>query len=315
MPVVLAPDALGRRVVIRFRRSDGRPGPPLSDAVGVLRSVTDDRALIDTRSGPVEIAREDIVTARLVVQDRRSVLDLERIAALGWRPAEVVEHDGWLMRATEGWTSRANSVLPLGTPRHGLDGALTAASQFYADRGLPLRIQVPLPARGLLDAELATRCWTSHTEVVVMTRELTDEHRTGDSPEVRIQLADSLTPGWIAGYHARDGQLGSSARALLDRHPHRQFVWVVDSDETVGIARGTLDEGWLGVTAVEVADRSRRQGLASAMLRRLHAWASVSGADRSHLEVEAANTGAITLYQQLGYIEHHRYHSRVPPAD
>jgi GNAT superfamily N-acetyltransferase len=316
MPVVLSADAVGRRVVIRYRRRDTRPGPPLSDAVGVLVSFGAHQVAVRTGTGTVQVALSDVVASRLVAPDRRSVLDLERIAADGWRAAEVVEYDGWLLRANDGWTSRANSVLPLGTPRNGLDAALAAAQRFYTGRNLPMRIQVPLPARGLLDAELAGRGWTAHTEVLVMTKTL-GEPPIGIEPsgtEPNLREAGTLTEDWVAGYHARDGVLNEPARLLLDRHPNRRFVWLTDAGHTVAIARGTAHDGWLGIMALEVAADQRRRGLARTLVAALHRWAIAEGARWSHLEVEAANGPAVALYRSAGYAEHHRYHVRVPPS-
>ncbi len=162
MPVMLSAKLVGRRIVLRYRRSDGIL-PPLSDVVGELVSLTPTTAIVAGRGGRITVDRAAIVAAREVAPHRREILELERIARRGWRAAEVVELDGWRLHADRGWTGRANSVLPLITPRRPLPELLAEAGRFYAERGLPLQIQVPLPARGLLDAELAGRCWTLRT--------------------------------------------------------------------------------------------------------------------------------------------------------
>ncbi len=55
----------------------------------------------------------------------------------------------------------------------------------------------------------------------------------------------------------------AAGRALLTRHDRLAFApsaWTAGAVAAIG--RGTVDDGWLGVTAVEVAPDYRRRGLA-----------------------------------------------------
>lgn len=313
MPVVIDDSALGRRVVIRFRRSaGGDPSrPELADVVGVLLGLDQDWAEVRGRSGVQRVARAGIVAARLVAPDRRSILDLETVMAAGWRAAETADLDGWLLRHDAGWTRRANSALPLRTSSLPFPELLDAVTAFYAERGLAPRIQLPLPARGLIDAELARRCWQIEAPVAVLTRELPTQVQ--DRPPVTISA--TLEDAWRAGYHARDGLLPPQAQALLERHPEVAFAHVAEQGRTLGIARGTVDSEWLGITALEVAADARRRGIATALVARLEAWGFAAGARRAYLQVEIDNSPALALYRGLGYTEHHRYHYRRPPVD
>ena len=312
MPVVIDDSAVGRRVVIRFSRSSGGDRP-LSDVVGELLRLDEDWAEVRARSGVQRVPRSAIVAARLVAPDRRTILELEAVMAAGWRAAETTELDGWLLRANAGWTRRANSVLPLRTSSLPLPRLLDSVAAFYAERGLRPLIQLPLPARGLIDAELARRCWQIEAPVVVLTRELPPVG--GDEGAHPVTISSTLTDAWRAGYHARDGVLTPVAVALLERHQDVGFAHVAQDGRTHGIARATADSGWLGVTALEVSPDARRLGIATALMARLAAWGSAHGARRAYLQVEADNADALALYRGLGYAEHHRYHYRRPPAD
>lgn len=313
MPVVMDDSAVGRRVVLRFRRAGRDEGAPFSDVVGELTSWSDGVATVLGRNGEVRVPLDSLVAARLVAPDRGRILQLQRIAALGWRSAEVATTDGWVLRANEGWTSRANSALPLGTPAGPIEAVLAVVADFYTDRSLPVQVLVPLPARGLVDAELARRCWQLHAPTVMLTRSL---HGVDEQPgDPRVELRPDITRDWRDGYHARDGVLPATALALLSRHETVRFASVRSNGRTVAIARGVVDEGWLGVTALEVSGTHRRQGLGSAVMRALQGWAISQGASQAYLQVEETNSAAAALYARLGYREHHRYHyRRRPPA-
>jgi GNAT superfamily N-acetyltransferase len=315
MPSVLEPSWVGRRVSVRRvleRRPDGQLH--LGDVVGDLVTLDDLTALVETRNGPVEVPLPLVSIARLVPPSAAEELALDDVVARGWRAAETAELGGWLLRASDGFTGRANSVLPLRPPGLPLDDALAAARAWYAERGLPLRLQVATESRRLLDAGLAERGWPGSDDVHVMTARL-DVLQSGPGPAgPTVEVADQPDEAWLRRY--RDGTGASpAARALLVRHDHVAFVTVRDDHgNAAAIGRGTIDDEWLGVTAVEVDPQRRRTGLAGTVMRALWAWGAAGGARRSHLEVSAANLPAVRLYEQLDYRTHHDYRYRTDPS-
>lgn len=308
---MLLDSLVGQRIVLRYRRGTATGGPAFSDVVGELIALAEDTATVSSRRGPVTVQRGDIALVRAVAANRGEILELERISRRGWRAREVVDLDGWELHADRGWTGRANSVLPLRTPGRPVAELVAAAGRFFADRGLPLQIQLPLPARGLLDAELAGRCWTLERPTIMLTRALPvpPAEDRGD-----VSLSTEPSPRWLAAYHYRGEELPPHAVELLTRHDSVRFAAVVRHGELVGIARGAVDEGWLGVTAVEVSPEHRRSGVATELMLALQSWGYGAGASRCYLQVEAGNSAAVALYQRLGFTEHHRYHYRIEPS-
>lgn len=313
MPVMLEEGLLGRRVVIRYRRTRPAGQPPLSDVIGTLTELTADSATVLTRNGPEFIDRQSVVAAKPVQASTREILNLERISRLGWRAAHRTELDGWLLFTDQGWTGRANSALPLVSLTRPLDEVLPELRVYYAARGLPTLIQVPLPARDALDLELARRSWSRERPTVVLTRPIEPLPTPATDSHVLAEFADAPEPDWIAAYHYRGGTLPDFARELLTRHHQVTFASLRRAGRTVAIARGVVDEGWLGVTAVEVPPDCRRQGLAGRIMAELLAWGRSRAAQQCYLQVDEGNQAALTLYAGLGFIEHHRYHYRVEP--
>ena len=154
MPLVIEPSWVGRRVSVRravpAADGDGGHGTRYSDVVGDLLALSARTALIESRHGRVEVGLAEVAVARLAPPSTADELALEAVAAAGWQPAETGSVGGWLLRAAAGFTARANSVLPLRAPGLPLDEALEAAGTWYAERGLPLLIQVPAEARRLI---------------------------------------------------------------------------------------------------------------------------------------------------------------------
>src|SRR3954451_12285729 len=142
MPVVLQPSWVGRRVSVRRvvkREPDGRLRQ--SDVVGELAGLDAQTAVVEARTGPVEVPLALVTAARLAPPSTADELALDAIVAEGLRPAETHALGGWMLRADSGFTRRANSVLPLRQPGMAVEEALGRAHGWDARRGLPLRIQ------------------------------------------------------------------------------------------------------------------------------------------------------------------------------
>jgi N-acetylglutamate synthase len=315
MPLVVEPSWVGRRVSVRRvvdHYPDGRS--QFGDVVGDLVGIGALTAVVDTRAGLVEVPVDAIAMARLVPPSTADELAVEAVAAQGLRPAETEELGGWLLRADSGFTRRANSVLPLGRPGRPLDEALAAAHAWYTDRGLPLRLQVPVEARRLLDAELGERGWEPTARTQLFVARLDALRSVACGPAVApVELTPLPDEDWLELY--RDGGgLTEAGRALLTRHDRLAFATIRMDGRTAAVARGAVDDGWLGIMAVEVAPDYRRRGLARTVMAGLWDWAAAThGATRSYLSVLAENVPAVALYEGLGYWVHHEYHYRVEP--
>jgi hypothetical protein len=138
------PADVGSRVSLRFRLPSGQ----LTDVVGRLEAWDGGLLRVRRRDGSVTEVRADALVAGKVVPPGPTHLDvsereLEEIAALGWRALETARLGGWLLRASGGFTGRANSVLPLDDSGLPLESAIArvTAIQGHAPTGarLPLR--------------------------------------------------------------------------------------------------------------------------------------------------------------------------------
>jgi ribosomal protein S18 acetylase RimI-like enzyme len=73
------------------------------------------------------------------------------------------------------------------------------------------------------------------------------------------------------------------------------------------IGRGAIVDGWLHLSLIEVAEHTRRRGLARRVISALAGWAAENGATRAVLQVEEQNAPAVALYAKLAFTTHHRY--------
>jgi GNAT superfamily N-acetyltransferase len=317
--------AIGRRVSVRLTAGGTGPsgGPALRDVVGFLESAAGDPApkwSIRRRTGEVVTVDVSRVIAAKVVPDAplrlRSASDidagtLEAIAAEAWQPLDQESLGGWVLRAARGFTGRANSVLPLGSPGVPLDEALTTVVDWYRARSLPPTIQVPLPLHDDLDAALSGAGWQRHQDIAVMVGDVAALAMTTSSPPpdgVTLHITDTPAPQWLAAFRYGTSSLPSEVAPIVMKAKQPLFASLEGpGDEVYGIARGAVNGQWLGVTALEVPEAYRRLGVGRSLMTALIAHAADHLCRHVWLQVARDNAPARALYDQLGFAEHHHY--------
>ena len=321
--VALTAADVGERVMVRYALGDpDAPSTELTDAVGDLVGWDHGRLRIVTRKGLVELPETALVAGKRVPPARlnraldATVTEVQRMSALSWRALETERMGGWRLRAGGGFTGRANSVLPLGEPGLRFDDAIAYVERWYDDRGLVPRFQLPQPDTAALSTVLTERGWRLVDSADVMVADLEAALEVIGPPQwdlPSVEVADMPSPGWLGCYHYRGGGLPAAGYAILTHHDNVGFASVVEDGEVVAIARGAVDETWLGITAVEVAPAHRRRGLGTHVMGGLLRWGQARGARYGQLQVAVTNHGAKALYTGLGFSFHHWYDYRLPP--
>lgn len=316
-PRVATPPALGTTVTLRVRTPVG----PIS-VVGELVAVDDEHWSIRRRDRSQTLVTIETIEAMRVVPPGRSrlvpALELEQVAALGWRAMDTARLGDWLLRATGGFTARANSVLAAGHPGVPLEEALRRVQAWYDERGLPTRIQVPDGAApdGLADL-VSGLGWAVSPGVHVMTAAISHALRAfpaGPPAGLEIRIDDQPGDDWIACYRRTSGRIEAVARQLLTNHPAVIFASIRAGDDVLAIARSAVDAKWAGLFAVEVDPDQRRRGLGALVSLAALREAARRGGRQAYLQTSIDNVAAVALYERLNFAVHHNYAYWTPPA-
>jgi ribosomal protein S18 acetylase RimI-like enzyme len=243
------------------------------------------------------------------------VINLLEQRALRALPAlEEENSDGWILRATRGYTGRANSAAPLDDGRLPLDDKLGHAEAWYAERNLPAMIRLTPAARPSgLDTALAARGYVLRDEgVSVQTFSLTP----GDQPPAWVEIDSGPVPDeWLttlAGFQLRVTQHFQTVQEVFTRLPASSAWAMIRKNGTpVAIGRAVLEGGDLGLFDVITQPDNRRAGLATHITEALLNWGIERGAVRAYLQVVPGNGPAVGLYRKLGFREAYRYWYRT----
>ncbi len=245
---------VGSRVVVRHRleRPDPLTGATLTDAVGELVADDDGILVVRTRRGEVRVPRAVVTAVKEIPPSpsRRgkphralSVEDLQRVMVGAWPAMETARLGDWVLRASRGFTQRANSVMTAGSPGIAVPDALDAVERWYAVRGLApnLTLAGPVgfdPADDQVGAEALRRGYRPRVATLTLTAptrliaDLRQGSGPGGGPDVAdqqpVEVGSELTDAWFAAYRAYREVDDEAAHAILTGSPAQAFATVRD---------------------------------------------------------------------------------------
>src|SRR6476469_8152631 len=144
-PPGLGPHCVGLRVVVRRvlpGQSGPSGGPAMTDLLGVMENWDGTSTLVRAEDGTAtRIALADVVSGKPVPPraSPRMRVSAERACAMAnasWPAVHTRPVGDWLLRASGGFSARANSVMAVGDPGVPFEEAVATAVEFYAGHRL-----------------------------------------------------------------------------------------------------------------------------------------------------------------------------------
>jgi ribosomal protein S18 acetylase RimI-like enzyme len=208
------------------------------------------------------------------------------------------------MRAADGVTNRANSILPLLANLE--DGVLTdfsekleIAQDFYQKRNLPTIFQVALPTWQVLSEKLRSIGAVETLHGNTMVADLTSS-KLNVPDGFEIWQSNQFSTEWL-GVHPTPGIEKILAGCAAT------YLTMIKNGQAISTCRIALAKGWSSLTRVYVHQDFRGQGLGKAITAAALVASFEQGATKALLQVEANNAIAIGVYESLGFNFHHEY--------
>lgn len=234
---------------------------------------------------------------------------IEELTLNAWPAIQTVFYDGWILRCANGYTRRANSILPL-YPAH-LPPAQKIAwcENVYRRVGLPVVFKLAGRSESrALNEFLIGLGYRPEADTSV---QVADIHAWPDEISASVHLSATQTPEWEAAYSAMSGlreeQQAKHRQILAAILPEKCFASIHVNGAPAGCAMCVLQDKFIGIYDVIVAPAFRRQGYGERLLRSLLAWGKQQNAQSAYLQVMLNNPAALRLYERLGFREQYQY--------
>ena len=234
---------------------------------------------------------------------------LEEISANGHVALNVMQYDGWLLRFSNGYTSRANSVCVLYPSTKPVEEKIAYCEECYAKQGLPTIFKVTDVDQDFSDL-LASRGYEVVTPTDVMEVAAGDAE-DGNAEQVRCEF--SLEPSaWLPHYFAFENITDETKKNTFQKMLSKVMTDVAYGilyfeGEPVGCASIAVERGYALLHNVIVTSDMRGKGLGEKLCRAMISKAKAMGAEHVFLQVVQTNQVAMNLYKKLGFQKDYTY--------
>lgn len=240
------------------------------------------------------------------------IRQIEELSINAWPSLQTLVYDGWLIRFSNGFTKRANSVNPIYCSGMDTGDKIRYCDSLFRSRNLrPVFKMTHAVFPDNLDAMLEERGYASIDPTSVQLLPLSELRKPSMH---RISWHERPTDDWLSSFCALNNQEAhkNTMKSMLSLlSPKACFLSLFDRGDVVACGLGVVERGFLGVFDVVTDSRHRNQGFGEQLLLNLLNWGRENGAKQAYLQVMLNNAPALRLYAKLGFQELYRYWYRA----
>lgn len=233
---------------------------------------------------------------------------LEEIAGNGHVALNVMQYDGWLLRFSKGYTSRANSVSVLYPSRKSIEEKVAYCEACYAKQGQPAIFKVTE-----LDTELTEYLLKRGYSVVTPTDVMVlDLEKTDPAADLKDCAFDAEPWEWLPAFYEFENRKDPAIQAIYNEMLSKVLVdayycTVMKDGKPVACASTAAEQGYALLQNVVVDPALRGQGIGEKLCRAILAKEKERGTRYAYLQVVQTNTAAMKLYEKLGFSKVYTY--------
>ena len=240
---------------------------------------------------------------------------IEELSMNAWPSLKTVFFDGWIMRLSNGYTNRANSINSIYPGKINLEEKIKYCEEIFSRYGIIPNFKLvgtgsdePCREQKALNEKLITLNYGINDETSIQVcNEL--EPCTAKSDGIIVQ--NDFDNNWkesVIKYNKISEKHWLTFKEMLDKIAVEKIVVSKEVDgRVIGCGFGAVENEWVGVFDMVVKEELRGRGYGRQILQAILARARELGARKSYLQVVLSNSPALHLYRKIGYKEFYRY--------
>ncbi|HBD94606.1 MAG TPA: hypothetical protein DDY71_16675 [Spirochaetia bacterium] len=239
----------------------------------------------------------------------------EELSFSEWPSHETLFYDNWIIRISDGYTKRANSINTIyGNGEVELYEKLNFCEDLFHKANIKPTFKLTiLDQNKYLDSILEKRGYEIVEPSVVMKRDL---DLTYNISNLNYQIFSNLDINWLdefAKVKKMNNQDRSNFQIISEKISGIVFHIILkdNNNDIVSLGTGAIQRNQLGILNIHTVENSRSIGYGSKLMNIILSEGVKFGAKASYLQVVKNNKAASKLYTNLGYSEVYEYWYRV----
>ena len=236
---------------------------------------------------------------------------IEDLSLNAWPSHQMQMYDGWILRFSYFYTHRTNCAETVGVSLLPLTEKIEYCERIYDRWRTPCIFKISPVTDPALDGILQETGYHIEHDIYVMTAGLTytslPEEVTLDSSVFRVRIMPAVDDRWIDALFSMKKSGDPIHRKIVPSMyaaiPKDEIAVSIEnsSGQIIATGLGILDRNYVGVYAIHIDEKYRRQGLARYIVTRILREGYNKGASRTYLQVVSSNSAAKALYRSLGF--------------
>jgi ribosomal protein S18 acetylase RimI-like enzyme len=234
---------------------------------------------------------------------------IEELSMNAWPSIQTVVYDGWIIRLSNGYTKRANSINPIYPSKINREEKIQYCKRLYTKYNLPTVYKlVECDEHKIIDRELETLKY----EIVDITSvQICDDVRISEKNYAGINVNVDFNEKWINGFiecnNIKVECINTMKMMLKNITGNKIVVYKELNEEIAGCGYGVIENEYVGLFDIVVKENKRGNGYGKEIVESILSEAGKAGIKKSYLQVVNNNEAAKNLYKKTGYREKYKY--------
>ena len=234
---------------------------------------------------------------------------IEELSMNAWPSIKTVLYDGWIIRLSNGYSNRANSINPIYPSGIKLEEKINYCDKLFARHGLLTTYKIiGCEEHKTIDEKLEGLHYRKINETSIQTCEISAELKNNYEG---MMISDDFDEPWISSvidFNRIEEKHIPTFRNILGNIAGEKIVVRRETNgESSGCGYGVIGNGYVGIFDIVVKEALRGRGYGRQIVETLLSEAGKRGVKKSYLQVMINNPVALHLYEKLGYREIYRY--------
>ena len=243
------------------------------------------------------------------------ILKIEELSMNAWPSLQTNLYDGWVLRFSNGYTKRANSINPIYPSTINVDTKIKMCENFYSNKRLPIVYKITREScPSDIDSTLESKGYKKQDETSVRILSFNDLKKVSNVKGIKLE--SDFTEEWIESFILCSNiieklTIDTMRKMLANITGEKICTNVIVNNEIVACGFGVIENNFLGIFDIIVKHDKRGLGYGKDIMQAILREAQKRNVESAYLQVVVGNEIAENLYSKLGFKEVYRYWYRV----